>query len=154
MSRKRTVRRVRPLVNPILQAMTNAAITDTATLDRLRLLELSALDNFKKGVPTLADWMAMADVANIAETMAADGIGPEVLVVCRCAQEALTAGHERYETHGAIGRAAGEYEALAELCEYHDLQRSSVSRGEYERAIRKTANRIRSAPASTKVTIV
>jgi hypothetical protein len=153
MSRKHCRRKIYALVNPIALAIEGAAITDTALLDRLRLLELSALDGFKKGTPTLSDWRSMADVSNIAETMARDGIGPEVLEVCKRAQEALSAGHERYQTHGTIGRVAGEYETLADLWQFHDLQRSSVSRSEYERAIKKTADRIRSLHPSVRVCI-
>jgi hypothetical protein len=125
MSRKHCRRKIYALVNPIALAIEGAAITDTAILDRLRLLELSALD----------------------------GIGPEVLEVCKRAQEALSAGHERYQTHGTIGRVAGEYETLADLWQFHDLQRSSVSRSEYERAIKKTADRIRSLHPSVRVCI-
>jgi hypothetical protein len=153
MTRKRCIRRHYPLVNPITHAITGCAITDTARLDKLRLLELSALDSFKKGCPSVEDWKAMADVLNVAETMACNGIGPEVLTVCHKAEAALSAGFGRYKAHGRIGRGAGEYEALAELCEYHDLQRSSISRGEYERAIEKTRNRILGAPERMKVTL-
>jgi len=34
--------------------------------------------------------------------------------------------------------------AFRELYEYHDLQRTSISRAEYERWIQKAANRVRS----------
>lgn len=153
MSKKRCRRKHYALCDPIALAIAGAGITTEADLDKLRLLELSALDSFKKGAPSVADWKSMADVLNLAETMGKGGIGPEVLPVCERAQQVLAAGHARFRAHGAIGRAAGEYEALAELCEFHDLQRSSVSRAEYERAIRRTADRIRSAHPSVKVCI-
>ena len=153
MSRKRCHRKVWNLTDPVTLAITGAAITDTARLDKLRLLELSALEAFKSGSPSVDDWRTMADVINIAETMARDGIGPEVLAVCLRAQEVLSEGFRRYKLHSNIGRAAGEYEALAEVYGYHDLQRSSVSRSVYESAIRKTGNRIRSANPTVKVMI-
>jgi hypothetical protein len=44
-------------------------------------------------------------------------------------------------------------QAIRDLIEYHQLQRTSISRGEYERYIRKTADRIRSKHPSLKVTV-
>lgn len=41
--------------------------------------------------------------------------------------------------------------ALRDVYEFHDLQRCSVGRSTYERAIQDTANRIRSAHPSLKV---
>lgn len=151
MSRKHCRRKHYPLVNPVGCAIAGAAITDTARLDKLRLLELSALEAFRTGQATPSDWRALADVANIAETMALDGIGPEVLEPCRLASEALGEAHARYKDRGKLGLSGPELQALRELHSYHDLQRSSISRGEYERAIKKTADRIRSAHPSVKV---
>lgn len=143
--RKRTNRKHYQLVNPITWAIAGAAVTDTALLDQLRLRELMHLDAFKRGEPTLADWRGMGDLLNVAETMACDGIGAEeVLPAIHRARAALLAGHQRHACHGRIGRGAGEYEALLELYEYHDLQRCSVSRSRYELAIRATVDRIRS----------
>lgn len=153
MSRKQCRRRVWGLVNPITHAITGAAITDTARLDQVREIEAVAIGAFRDGTPTIDHWKAMADMLNVAETMARDGIGPEVLPACVAVDAALRAGHERYRAHGRIGRAAGEYEAYFELWEYHDLQRSSISRSEYERAIEKTRRRIVNAPADVRVTL-
>lgn len=153
MSRKRCRRKVYALVNVVEHAIAGASITATADLDRLRMLELTALESFKKGTPSIADWRSLADVLNLAETMGKQGIGPEVLPVCERAQAVLAAGHERHKVHGSIGRAAGEYETLADLVAYHDLQRSSVSRSVYEQAIKTVAARIRSAHPSVKVVI-
>lgn len=151
MSRKKCRRKHYPLVNPVDCAIAGAAITDTARLDKLRLLELSALEAFRTGQATPADWRQLADMVNIAETMALDGIGPEVLEPCRLASEALGEAHFRFTTKGKLGLAGQELQALRELHEFHDLQLSSISRGEYERAIKKTADRIRSAHPSVKV---
>ena len=43
--------------------------------------------------------------------------------------------------------------ALRELAEWHDLQRRSIARSEYERFIVLTANRIRSSHPDVKVFI-
>lgn len=153
MSRKHCRRKHYPLVNPVDCAIAGAAITDTARLDKLRLLELSALEAFRTGQATPSDWRALADVANIAETMALDGIGPEVMEPCRLASEALGEAHNRYKSMGRLGLSGPELQALRELHAWHDTQRTSIARSEYERAIKKTADRIRSASPKVKVFI-
>lgn len=151
--RKRTRRRVYALVNPIELAIAGAAITDTRLLDQLRIRELSALEAFRTGQAGRQDWRDLADMLNIAETMARSGIGPEVLPVCDRAQQALAAAHARHQAHGRPGVDGTGLQALRELAEYHDLQRASVSRAEYERAIKATADRIRGAAPDVKVLI-
>lgn len=151
MSRKHCQRKVYPLLNTIQHAIAGAAITDTARLDKLRMLELSALECFKTGRATIDDWRAIADVINIAEVLARGGVGPEVLPACAAAQTVLGSVHARYQESNMIAIAEGEYLPLAEVCDYHDLQRSSISRGEYERAIKRTGDKIRGASREVKV---
>ncbi len=151
MTRKHCRRKVYPLSNPIRVAMEGAAITPDNLLDQLRLQELSAIDSFTRGRATKADWMAIADLCNIAETMARDGIGPEVLEPCDAAQAALGAAHQRLQTHGKLGMSGPELVAIREIAEYHHLQRTAVARSVYETAIKKTGDRIRSAHPDLKV---
>lgn len=153
MSRKHCRRKVINPVNPITLAIEGAAITPAARLDRLRVLELAALEQFKAGKATQDDWRVMADVINVCDTFARGDVGKEALPAIERAEAALAAGHARFKAHGRIGRAAGEYEALLDVYEFHDLQRQSVSRSEYEAAIKKTADRIRSAAPDVKVYI-
>lgn len=151
MTRKHCRRKVYPLSNPIRVAMEGAAITPDNLLDQLRLQELSAIDSFTRGRATKADWMAIADLCNIAETMARDGIGPEVLEPCEAAQAALGAAHQRLKTHGKLGLSGPELVAIREIAEYHHLQRTAVARSVYETAIKKTGDRIRSGHPDLKV---
>ena len=151
MTRKRCKRKVYPLVNPIARAIEGAVITPDSLLDQLRLRELSAIDSFTHGRATRDDWMTIADLCNIAETMARDGIGPEVLEPCEAAQAALGAAHQRLKTHGRLGMSGPELVAIREIAEYHHLQRTAVARSVYEVAIRRTADRIRSAHPDLKV---
>ena len=153
MSRKQTRRKRYDLVNPIVHAMTGAAITDTAALDKLRIRELAALEAFRTGAATRQEWMDVADFLNISETLARSGVGPEALEPCLRAQEALGAIHDRFTRTGKLGTSGQELQALREAYEYADLQRSSISRSAYEDAIRRTANRIRSAHPSVKVMV-
>lgn len=151
MSRKHTRRRVYQLINPIMHALAGAAITDTASLDKVRMRELQALEAFRTGTAAKRDWDFMADMCNLCETMARRGVGPEALEPCLRAQEALGEAYRRHVEHGRIATSGPELQALRDVYQFHDLQRTSVSRAEYERAIRDTANRIRSAHPSLKV---
>lgn len=151
MTRKKCRRKVWALIDPIAHAIAGAAITDTASLDKLRMLELSAIEAFAKGRATPDDWRALADMLNICETMARDGIGPEALEPCTQAQEALGHAHARHKAGKPLLFTGLELNAVRDSFGYHDLQRSSISRSQYEQAIAKTANRIRSAHPSLKV---
>ena len=151
MTRKKCRRKVWALIDPIAHAIAGAAITDTASLDKLRMLELSAIEAFAKGRATPDDWRALADMLNVCETMARDGIGPEALEPCTQAQEALGHAHARHKAGKPLLFTGLELNAVRDSFGYHDLQRSSISRSQYEQAIAKTANRIRSAHPSLKV---
>lgn len=153
MSRKRCIRKVYALVNPISMAIEGAAITDTARLDKLRMLELQALEAFRTGKATRDDWRSLADMLNVAQVMAEQGIGPEVLPACTAAEEALAAAHARFTAGRSLGFDGPGLQAMRELFAFHDLQRSSVSRSAYEAAITRTANRIRGASKDVKVLI-
>ena len=142
---------VAPGFSAVAHAIAGAAITPAEDLNKLRMVELAALDSYKAGSPTVADWRTLADMVNVCETFARDGIGPEALEAVERAEAALLAGYQRSNAHGRIGRGAGEYEALLDVFEYHDLQRQSVARSAYERVIQKTMDRIRSGHPDNKV---
>lgn len=150
--RKHTRRKVHRLVNPIEHAISGAAVTDTASLDKLRMRELSAIDAFSTGAAGRQEWMDLADMLNICETLAADGVGPEAREFCQGAQEALAAVHHRYHVeHQPVRFTGPELEVVRQAYGYHDLQRASISRARYEQAIKKTADRIRSSHPSVRV---
>jgi len=131
-------------INPIAHAIAGAAVSDKQSLDKLRICELSALDSMVKGVGTPEDFRWLCDVLNIAECMAKEGIGIELLEICGKAQKELLDAKERHDKYGKIGLSGEGIKILRELVQMHDIQRTSVARSEYEKAIRKTANKIRS----------
>jgi len=153
MSRKRCVRKVYALVNPITMAMEGCAITPSDKLDKLRMLELSAIEAFAKGRATPDDWRALADMLNVTETMAGMGIGPEALEPCMQAQAALGAAHARHKAGKPLLFTGPELQMLRDCYEWHDLQRQSVARSQYEAAIKRTGDRIRSAAPDVRVYI-
>lgn len=132
------------LINPLHHALLGAAITETKVLDKLRLIELAAIEAMSKGMGTIVEWQELADMMNICEVMASNGIGHEALPHCQDAQKALEEAARRFESTGKMGLSGVGLNALREVYEYHDLQRSSVPRSVYEQMIVKTRNKVKS----------
>ena len=142
--RKRRVRKVWALVNPILHAIEGARITPRDELDQLLMRELSALDAFTHGKATIQEWQDLAALNNLAQTLAKTGCGIEVMTDCHAAQEALVDSARRAEITGRFGLTGPGIQAVRNVIEWHDLQRSSIERSRYERAIALTAARVKS----------
>jgi len=142
--RKRTKRKMWNLIDPITHAIVGASITHRERLDKLRLLEYSALEAITKGSGTIADWRTLVDVLNLSEMMGKNGVGPEVLPICEKAQASLHKAAMRYQETMHIGLDGEGIKAIRELIEYADLQQGSISRSEFERYIQKTKDYIRS----------
>ena len=146
--RKKTKRTHYLLINPIEHAITGAAITEKRVLDQIRIRELTSMQAMRTGQGTVNDWRSIVDMMNIAETMALSGIGPEVLPYVEILQKSMYEAADRYKKTKKMGLNGSGIVAMREVFEYHDLQRSSVSRSEYEKMIKKTADLIRSQAES------
>ena len=142
--RKRTKRKMWNLIDPITHAIVGAAITHRDKLDKLRILEYSALEAITKGQGTVADWRTLVDILNISEMMGKNGVGPEVLPICEKAQASLHKAAMRYQETMRMGLDGEGIKAIRDLIEYADLQQGSISRSEFERYIQKTKDHIRS----------
>lgn len=142
--RKQVKRKVWALLNPIKHSIEGACITDREKLDKLRMMEYSALDAITKGMGTIQDWHTLTEVLNLSETMARGGIGPEVLPVCEKAQQALHEAAMRFQKTKKLGLTGEGINWVRELIQYADLQQSSISRSEFERYIQKTRDYIKS----------
>ena len=142
--RKKCRRKHWHLIDPIAHAIAGAAITDQQSLNKLRMLELSAIEAMSKGQGTITDWQNLVDMLNICEMMALQGIGPEALNPCEIAQKALSDAAKRYEAIKRMGLTGQGIQAIREVYSYHDLQRTSISRSQYERIIDKTRNHLKS----------
>jgi hypothetical protein len=146
--KKRCIRKVWAKVNPIAFAIEGAAITPRAELDKIMAVELTALDAFTRGHARLQEWHELAALNNITQTLAGKGIGYEAMEAAHRAETALIEAAERFQRTGRMGLSGEGIKALRDVIEYHDLQRSSISRGEYEKAIRLTTDRVRSGYAT------
>ena len=133
------------MIDPIQHGIIGASITHRDKLDKLRMLEYSALEAMTKGHGTVTDWRTLVDVLNLSEMMARNGIGKdEVMPICQKAQDALHQAAERYQSTMKMGLSGQGIQAVRDLIEYADLQQSSISRSEFERYIQKTINFIKS----------
>jgi hypothetical protein len=144
MTRKKTKRKHWNLIDNVTHAIVGAAITQRDKLDKLRLLEYSALDAMTKGSGTVQDWRTLVDVLNLSEMMGKNGVGPEVLPICKTAQESLHKAALRFEESKVMGLDGVGIQAIRDLIAYADLQQGSISRSEFERYIQKTKDYIRS----------
>ena len=142
--RKRTKRKMWNLIDPIQHGIIGASITQRDKMDKLRMLEYSALDSMTKGSGTITDWRTLVDVLNLAEMMGKSGVGPEVLPICEKAQTSLYKAALRFQDTKKMGLDGQGIKAIRDLIEYADLQQSSISRGEFEKYIQKTKNYIKS----------
>lgn len=113
-------------------------------LNKLRMFELASIDAFTKGQATREDWHNLTDMLNIAEMMANSGVGPEALETILEGQKELFNCAERYKMIGKFGLTGLGIKTIRDCYEYHDLQRQSVSRGEYERFIQRVRHKIQS----------
>jgi len=142
--RKRTKRKHWNLIDPITHAIVGASITHREKLDKLRMMEYSALEAITKGRGTIHDWRTLVDVLNLSETMGRAGVGPEVLPICEKAQASLHKASGYYQTTMRVILDAEGIQACRDLIEFADLQQSSIPRSEFERYIQKTKDYIKS----------
>lgn len=141
--RKKCRRKVYQLVNPIQYALEGAAIVEDNLILELRIKELNAIDSMVKGTGTVDDWLILNEMMNLSEVMSKSGIGKEVFDVCNKAQQELILAAKRFEKTGKMGLTGQGIQIMRDLYQYHDLQRKSISRAEYEKAIQKTINLIK-----------
>ncbi len=142
--RKKTKRKHWALLDCVSHAIVGASITHREKLDKLRMMEYSALEAIIKGRGTIHDWRTLVDVLNLSETMGRAGVGPEVLPICEKAQASLHKASGYYQTTMRVILDAEGIQACRDLIEFADLQQSSIPRSEFERYIQKTKDYIKS----------
>ena len=150
--RKQCRRKIYKLVDPVAHAIAGACITTDDCLDTLKANEKAAVETMRTGNATVYTWQELVDMNNICQVMARNGIGPEALVNCMMAEIELKHAAKRFEATGRMLLTGTGLRAINEVLEWHHLQRTSVSRSEYERMIDKTRNKIRSR--SKDVTVI
>jgi hypothetical protein len=146
--RKRTKRKHWALIDCVAHAISGACITSRKDMDTLLIRELSSLDAFTTGRARLSEWSDMANVNNLAQTLAGMGIGADALPDCHAAESALIEAAGRFQETKRMGLSGPGIQALRSVIEWHDAQRSAIPRSQYEEAIRLTGARIKSGHAT------
>lgn len=142
--RKQCKRKIWQLVDPIAHAIAGAAITTDDCLEQLKNDEKEAIEAMRTGKADVYTWQKLVDMNNICQVMARKGIGPEALVDSMMAEIELKHAARRYEATGKMLLTGVGLKSINEVLEWHHLQRTSISRSEYERMIEKTRNKVRS----------
>ena len=150
--RKKCRRKVYQLVDCISHAIAGAAITIDDCLQQLKDKEQAAIEAMRTGKATVYTWQELVDMNNICQVMARNGIGPEALPDCILAEIELKQAAKRFESTGKMLLTGSGLRAINEVMEWHHLQRTSISRSEYERMIQKTRNKLKSK--SKDVTVI
>lgn len=138
-------------IDPVKHAIQGASITDRVALDRLLASELSSLDAFTRGVAQMSDWIVLVNLNNITQCLASLGVGMEAMPDAHKAEEGLIDAARRFQDTGKMGLTGPAIQALRDVIEWHDLQRSSIPRSKYEEAIRLTAARVKSGYKTTDI---
>lgn len=146
MSRKQCRRKIwSTAINPVAHAIAGACITPEVEIAALHTRELSALEAMTHGHGGLQEWYDLNAAVMLCESAALMDIGPEALPACQQAKTALLDAARRFETTGRMGLTATGIQAIRDVLEYHDLQRRSISRSQYEVVIRKSQMAIRNS---------
>lgn len=130
--------------------MVGASITDNESLSILRKKEDGSMEAFRNGTATPTDWNNINAVVQLAESMAAANIGPEVMVHVKIAEMHLIDAHERYKRIGKMGSTGPGLQAFQDIIEYHELQRTAVARSVYEKHIKRVTDMIKSKSPKIK----
>lgn len=142
--KKKCKRKHWALINPVTHALQGAQFIPDSELLALRTRELAAIEAFRTGSATLQEWSDIKAMLNLCEVMASNGVGPEALPTCKQAQAELIAAAKRFENTGKMGTSATGLNAFRDLYQFHDIQRQSICRQQYESFIAKVTNRVKS----------
>lgn len=146
--RKRCKRKIwSTAINPVAHAIAGAAITSDDCIAVLKEKEQKAIEKMRTGQADVYTWQELVDMNNICQTMARSGIGPEALPDCMMAEIELEHAAKRFQATGKMLLTGTGLRSINEVMEWHNLQRTAISRSQYERMIEKTRNKIMSKSA-------
>ena len=139
-----------PVALNTLEIASNGAkrLSDTDVHRQVAIVQ-AALAGLSCGQHCLQHWRSLADSANMAESLAAIGLGrgADADEVIQRAQQALQATHERQATRGTWTMYHDEIDALGWLVRLFAVQLAACSYREFEAAFRSTQRRISQALA-------
>lgn len=145
-------RKPRPVyINAVQRAIESSRKIHEDDVKALKEAMTESFDAFRRGEDCENHWRATADVLNIAEALSDIGICSD-----GGSRERIAAGHSalsvvamRYQSRDTWALKADEMEALKEALWLHGAQLEHASLGEYEKAVKRVANRTRAALAGS-----
>lgn len=141
--RKRTRRKYVIKSSPVELAMRDGSTIYERNLDRLRTAELAAIDAFTRGAAQEREWMDINAMTGICAKTAMAGIGIEAIAACEAAKEHLREDYERFQRTGKMGTTDPGLQAYRDVFAYMDLQRQSITEGQYAELIQATIKDVR-----------
>lgn len=148
--RKRCKRKHWGVGDAVQVAISGACVIDDHRLAQLRDLERDALDAFQFGRAEWKHWGVISSAVQAARVLVEMGVGPEALPSVDAVDRFLVEASARHETAGRLGATGPDLQAVRDLYEYHDLQRTSVGLSTYQRAVEIAINRARAGVAGTQ----
>jgi len=147
--RKRTHRKVWPLVNPIVHATASAAVIPAAEQEKLMARNNAAIKALQFGTFTAQHWKDLADAFNIAEACAKPpvNVANDHAGLFRDAHDVLGSLNEQFRTCGVWTPRGPQLQVLKDAMFVHSIQLQNVGQGELERAIDRIVNRVSQARA-------
>lgn len=131
--KKKCNRKVWPLVaNPIALIKDRNSPVSEEFRNKLKLRELTSLENMTKGRGTPDDWQELAAMINFAKIMAIKGIGIEVEAICVELEGQMKKVEKHYKEKGHMVLDWKMLRNLRDMIEYSDLQIQSITAKEYD----------------------
>lgn len=134
MKKKRVPRRVG---NPIEDAIRFCQPIQGKDLADLRNKDNAAIDALARGEADHTHWHWLSEMANVAEVMAKDGIGVELIPIAAEAQVLVAKVYLRCKQEGKRYLTPEEAWGMREFYEWQDLQRQAVPLGKYKAYLKK-----------------
>jgi hypothetical protein len=150
MSKRRKAYRPKPVAtDPMRLATFGAALLSAADVANQGRIMRNALNQLMAGNDGAFHWVCLADASNVAEQLAAIGIGsgPEGAKAIRDAQRVLSQVYQRHDERNTWAMRADEIDALRLVIDLHHTQLALCTHGEFERAFRATVERVSQAKA-------
>lgn len=123
--------------NVVALAMEHACIITKRRNDQFLLIELDCIASLRSGHFSNQQWNMLISLVNISEVMAKAGVGIEVVEPAKRAEIALAQIRARYQMTAEWRARPEEVDAISELHQYHNLQRTSITYGEYCKHVTK-----------------
>lgn len=139
----------RVVLNTMAVATAGARCLSDTDVQRQMAIMDQALAEFCRGQNCVLHWASLADGANMAETLASMGLGggADAEHVVEAAQAALAEVRGRQQVRGTWTLYADEIDALGWLLRLFAVQLAACSYTEFERAYRRTQQRLAQALA-------